>query len=129
MQKTIAPYGSWRSPYDVELLAGAVNLQFTIVDLDDDGVYWLEPRAAEGGRAALVIGRDDGTHTELTPPGFDARTRVHEYGGGAVWRHGETFYASSFEDGRVYRLSDGAPVTPEPSEPNALRYADGVVTL
>ncbi len=130
MQKTIAPYGSWPSPYDLELLAGAGNsyLQFTVVDLDDDRVYWLEPRAAEGGRAALMLGRDDGTRTEVTPPGFDARTRVHEYGGGAVWRHDETFYASSFEDGRVYRLPDGVPVTPEPSEPNALRYADGVVT-
>jgi dipeptidyl aminopeptidase/acylaminoacyl peptidase len=129
MAKTIAPYGSWRSPYDVELLAGAGNsYQVTIVDLDDDGVYWLEPRAAEGGRAALMLTRGDGTRTELTPPGFNARTRVHEYGGGAAWRDDETFYASSFEDGRVYRLSDGSPVTPQPTEPNALRYADGVVT-
>src|SRR5438128_7870520 len=118
MGTTIAPYGSWRSPYGVELLAeaGEPYFQFAVVDLDDEGVYWLEPRAAEGGRAALVLGRDDGTRVELTPDGFDARTRAHEYGGGAVWRHGDTFFASSFEDGRVYRLADGVPVTPEPRE-------------
>ena len=80
----------------------------------------------------LVHRRADGSRAELTPRGFDARTRVHEYGGGAAWRHGDTFFFSHFGDGRVYRV-DGAdgeprPITPEPAEPNALRYADGRVT-
>ena len=56
---------------------------------------------------------------------------MHEYGGGAWWRHGETVVCSSFDDSRLYRIdSAGAeplPTTPEPEQPNALRYADGRV--
>src|SRR5262249_5021212 len=82
-------------------------------------------RAAERGRSALVR-----AGAEVAPPGFDARTRVHEYGGGAVWTGGGTIFASSFADGRVYRIENGKadPLTPQPSSPNALPYADGVVS-
>jgi hypothetical protein len=45
-------------------------------------VRWLEARPAEGGRIALVEWRD-GRLGELTPAGFNVRTRLHEYGGGA----------------------------------------------
>ena len=41
------------------------------------------------------------------PADFDARTRVHEYGGGAVWTDGGAIFCSSFADGRVYRVEDG----------------------
>ena len=69
---------------------------------------------------------------DLIPAGANARTRVHEYGGGAVWYHGETVFYSEFSDSRLYRV-DGAgaeprAISPEPAEPHALRYADGVVT-
>jgi dipeptidyl aminopeptidase/acylaminoacyl peptidase len=131
--KQVAPYGSWPSPISIERSAvtGDPWFGWVIVDFDDDGILWIEPRPAEGGRAVLVQREPGGTRVELTPPGFDARTRVHEYGGGAAWRHGDAFFFSNFGDGRVYRV-DGAgdprPVTPEPSDPNALRYADGRVT-
>ena len=29
------------------------------------------------------------------------RSRVHEYGGGAYWRHGDTVWCSNFADGRA----------------------------
>jgi hypothetical protein len=79
--KTVAPYGSWRSPISIEHLADAGDpfFGYAIVDFDDAGVLWLEQRASEGGRVALVRDR-----VELTPPDFNARTRVHEYGGGAA---------------------------------------------
>jgi dipeptidyl aminopeptidase/acylaminoacyl peptidase len=49
-----------------------------------------------------------------------------------VWYHGDTVFYSEFSDSRLYRV-DGAgaepqPISPEPAEPHALRYADGVVT-
>ena len=134
MAKTVAPYGSWRSPISIEQCAAAGDPWFTyaVVDLAADGLTWIEPRAAEEGRAVLVHRRADGFRAELTPRGFDARTRVHEYGGGAAWRHGDTFFFSHFGDGRVYRVDglegEPRPVTPEPAEPNALRYADGRVS-
>ena len=127
MAKTVAPYGSWRSPISIEQLAddGEPFFGFAIVDFDDAGLLWLEQRSAEGGRAALVRNGVD-----VGKPGFNARTRVHEYGGGAVWTGGGGIFASSFDDGRVYRVeeSDAVPLTPEPSQPNALRYADGCVS-
>jgi dipeptidyl aminopeptidase/acylaminoacyl peptidase len=132
--KTVAPYGSWRSPISIEQCAATGDPWFTyvVVDLAADGLTWIEPRAEEEGRAVLVHRRADGSRAELTPRDFDARSRVHEYGGGAAWRHGDTFFFSHFGDGRVYRVDglDGEPlpITPEPGEPNALRYADGRVT-
>ncbi len=134
MAKTVAPYGSWRSPISIEQCAATGDpwFAYAVVDLAADGLTWIEPRADEEGRAVLVHRRADGSRAELTPRGFDARTRVHEYGGGAAWRHGDTFFFSHFGDGRVYRVDglegEPRPVTPEPAEPNALRYADGRVT-
>ena len=134
MTPTIAPYGSWESPISIETLArsGTVWYRFQSVDIAPDGVYWLEVRPAEKGRNALVFLSRDGEREDVVPAEFNVRTRVHEYGGGAYWRHRETLFCSSFEDGRVYRVErrgvDPVPVTPEPAEPSALRYADGVLT-
>ena len=36
----------------------------------------------EGGRKVIVRRSADGLVTDITPAGFNARTRVHEYGGG-----------------------------------------------
>jgi dipeptidyl aminopeptidase/acylaminoacyl peptidase len=128
---TVAPYGSWKSPIAVDLLVGA-TVGLGSPDVSDRGVYWLETRPQERGRSALVFRPDSGAPVDVVPEGFNVRTRVHEYGGGAWWRHGDTVFASSFEDGRIYRFDEpGAEpraVTPEPPEPHAFRYADGDVT-
>jgi dipeptidyl aminopeptidase/acylaminoacyl peptidase len=80
----------------------------------------------------LVFEPDDGERVDVVAPGFNVRTRVHEYGGGAYWLHGTTSWCSNFDDGRIYRFdrpgADARPVTPEPPAPNAWRYADGSVT-
>ena len=127
MAKTIAPHGAWASPITIAAAAstGDPFFGYTIVEFDDGGLLWLEPRPAQAGRSALVRNGE-----EFAPADFDARTRVHEYGGGAVWTGGGAIFASSFADGRVYRVEDGTPrpVTPEPPQPNALRYADGCVS-
>jgi dipeptidyl aminopeptidase/acylaminoacyl peptidase len=128
---TVAPYGSWTSPITVDLLVGdTVTLSYP--DVSAGGVYWVEGRPHEAGRAVLVFRPDGGEPTDVVPAGFNVRTRVHEYGGGAWWRHGDVVFASSFDDGRVYRIdapgAEPRPVTPEPPEPSSLRYADGVVT-
>ena len=128
---TLAPYGSWKSPITVDLLVGA-TVALSEPDIARGGIYWLESRPHERGRSALVYRPDGGDAVDVVPEGFNVRTRVHEYGGGAYWRYGDVVFASSFDDGRVYRFdavgADPRAVTPEPAEPNALRYADGVVT-
>ena len=128
---TTAPYGSWASPITTDLLASEGGVSFSYLDIDEEGVYWTESRPQEGGRSALIFQPHGGEALEVVPPEFNVRTRVHEYGGGAWFRHGRVVFCSSFDDSRLYRIDEpGAeprPITPEPSEPHALRYADGRV--
>jgi dipeptidyl aminopeptidase/acylaminoacyl peptidase len=126
-----APYGSWVSPITPDLVSSEGGVQFGYVDVSEDGVYWTESRPNEEGRTALVYRAHDGEPVDVVPPGFNVRTRVHEYGGGAWFRDGDVLFCSSFDDSRLYRIdSAGAeprPITPEPRESHALRYADGRV--
>jgi dipeptidyl aminopeptidase/acylaminoacyl peptidase len=117
-----APYGSWRSPITAESIAeGAVGL--TEPTIADGFVWWIEARPMEDGRQVIVRARPDGGGREdVIGPGSSARTRVHEYGGGAFAVIGGEVVFSNDEDGRVYRGSEA--LTPDPSEPRALRYAD-----
>jgi dipeptidyl aminopeptidase/acylaminoacyl peptidase len=124
----VAPYGSWRSPIEPDVIAkGARRLGFPALAADG-AVWWLEGRATEGGRSALMRRPAGGEPEEVTPPGANVRTRVHEYGGGA-WKllAPELVVYVDFADQRVYRLElGGEPVaiTPEPEEPAGMRYAD-----
>lgn len=120
---SVLPYGSWPSPIRVDdLLVDTVRLGQPWVDGDD--AYWVEGRPAEGGRTVLVRRAADGSTTDLTPPPFDARSQVHEYGGGAYTVAGGTVVFSNRADGRLYRLDPGvdAPVAITPAGP--WRYGD-----
>jgi dipeptidyl aminopeptidase/acylaminoacyl peptidase len=125
----VRPYGSWPAQIDVEIASGGAGRTLGGVSLEGGILRWTEIRAAEGGRTVVCELGPDGVR-DLIPADANARTRVHEYGGGAAWFHGRTTFYSDFRDGRVYRTDGGVPVpiTPEPSRPHALRYADGVVT-
>ena len=75
-----APLGSWRSPITSDLIvSGTVGLEQAALNGDD--TYWVEMRPAEGGRYVVVRRTPDGRVTDCTPPGYNVRTRVHEYGG------------------------------------------------
>ena len=76
--KTEAPYGAWTSPLTAtRVTAGALRLGE--IALDGDDVYWTEGRASEGGRYVIVKRTLDGRIVDVTPAGFNARSRVHEY--------------------------------------------------
>jgi dipeptidyl aminopeptidase/acylaminoacyl peptidase len=130
VEKQVAPYGGWRTPVTSELLvAGAVKLGDLAVDGDD--VLWAEERPTEGGRTELVRRRADGTTEDLLGPGHDARTAVHEYGGGAWWvRDGVVWFADAAGQRLHRRSPDGTvePLTPEPEVERGDRYADGDVS-
>jgi dipeptidyl aminopeptidase/acylaminoacyl peptidase len=125
----VAPYGSWTSPFSLDLVADAGGMSFGWLDLTDDGAYWTETRPLEDGRTVLVFRPRGGEPVDVVPPGFNVRSRVHEYGGGAWFRDGSVVFCSSFEDGRLYRIdtpgAEPQPITPDPRESNAVRYADG----
>jgi dipeptidyl aminopeptidase/acylaminoacyl peptidase len=116
------PYGSWASTISAQdVAAGALRLGS--VALDDDDIYWAEGRPDEGGRIVVVRWRSDGRVEDVTPPGSNVRTRVHEYGGAAFSVSGGTLYYVEFADGRLYRLAPGLP--PQPLTPaGAWSYAD-----
>ncbi len=93
--------------------------------LDGDDAYWLESRAAEGGRRTLLRHGLDGRTVELTPAPFRVGSRVHEYGGGSFVVDAGRVVVSSVSDGRLWRVDpDGAsdPVALTPEGP--WRYAD-----
>lgn len=125
-EPAVAPFGSWASPIGAErLAAGAVSL----ADLQVHGgrLYWRESRPDEGGRQVLMRMAPDGLPEELTPAGFNVRTRVHEYGGASyVVLDDDALVFSEFSDQRLYLQRDlqrggAAPVA---ITPPGYRYAD-----
>lgn len=121
----VAPYGSWKSPITSDLIVSE-TIGLGQVVLDGQDVYWIEVRPSEGGRSVIVRRTADGQVTDMTPLPFNARTRVHEYGGGDFAVKAGTLYFSNFVDQRVYCLVPGSEPQPLTSGEN-LRYADGVV--
>ena len=89
-------------------MAASQGLRLAAPVVDGDDIYWLEGRPAEGGRNVAGATAVDGiAAARLTPPGFNVRTRVHEYGGGAYVVHRGTVVFSNFADQRLYRLDRG----------------------
>ena len=112
---TIAPFGSWKSPVSLDMVAhGAIGL--LRISLDGPDTYWAEVRPAENGRTAIVKSSRNGGPVDMTPPGFSVGSMVNEYGARGFTVAGGTIFFSNAADHRVYRqVSGGAPVpiTPE----------------
>ena len=132
----IAPYGSWASPITSDLIvASSIGLGDILVDGGD--VYWIESRPQEQGRSVIVRCSRDGRPADVTPAapqsdqaGFNVRTRVHEYGGGAYLVSEGVVYFSNDADQRLYRQDGKAapvPITQAPRQPRGIRYADGIM--
>jgi dipeptidyl aminopeptidase/acylaminoacyl peptidase len=93
---------------------------------DGDDLYWSELRPDEKGRIVLVRRSAGGAVDDVTPPGFNARTTVHEYGGGHYAVSGGTVWFANYDDQRIYRQErhgDPQPITPAAD----VRHADMVV--
>jgi dipeptidyl aminopeptidase/acylaminoacyl peptidase len=142
------PCGTWPSPITAADVAGACRQVSFPVAIDGE-VWWQETLPAELGRTTVVhLGTEGKPRQELSAP-WDARTRVHEYGGRSYLpvrtghRGGTGPWAivfANFADQRLYLAdqpgpdSAGAaprPLTPAPLEEAgtpALRYADFAVS-
>ena len=117
----IRPYGSWASPVTAASLAeGAVGV--AELRVGDGRLYWLETRPAEGGRLVAMTREADGSARQLTPDGFNVRTRVHEYGGGAYVVAPDGLWFANFRDQKLYRQTGDA--APEPMTAEPYRWAD-----
>lgn len=109
---TASAYGSWPSDVSARQLSVA-GVRLSEPRYDGDDLYWLQGRPAEAGRTALLR-RRDGVVAEVAP-GVSARSRVHEYGGGAWDARGGVVVISSDPSGVVLVVrADGVrPLTPE----------------
>src|SRR4051812_17013281 len=108
---TVAPYGSWKSIITADLItSGATGL--SDVDVVANDIYWIESRPAEKGRRVLCRKRGGGEIEQLTPDGFNVRTRVHEYGGASYVVEGDTIYFQNFTDQLLYKHTPGSDPVP-----------------
>ena len=127
-----APYGSWTSPISA---ADLVRSQHPVSGGRYVGgqLWWTELLPAEAGRQSVRRFGDGGQPEDILPAPWNARTRVHEYGG-ASWTAGPdgSLLFTEFTDQRLYRLAAGAsspePLTPVGAEPVSLRYAEPEVS-
>ena len=113
--KLVAPYGTWKSPITLDMVAhGTVNLVRIVLDGPD--TYWSEVRPAEDGRTVIMKRGSGGELEEITPPGFSVSSMVNEYGTRGFSVANEVVYFSNQTDQRVYRQRPGeapVPITPE----------------
>ena len=120
-----AAFGSWHSPITAELVARK-SVRFGDMVIDNTDIYWVESRPTEKGRSVIVKHTLDGKARDVIEIPFSARSRVHEYGGGAFTVSRGIVYFVNFDDQRIYRKGiRGAAyaITPE----NGSRYADLIV--
>ncbi|MGK9063826.1 alpha/beta hydrolase family protein [Stutzerimonas chloritidismutans] len=117
MTKTETPYGFWQSAWTAADAASA-SRDFAELRAGHGGLFWVQYDPADG-RCTLWFWQG-GNCRCLTPPGFSLRSRMYEYGGGAlcVTEQGVAFVNEA--DQCVYLQSLG-----EGSMPIALRQREG----
>jgi dienelactone hydrolase len=123
----IAPYGTWDSPITAATAATAFrDRRWT--GRHAGFLWWVESRAEEGGRLALMR-TSGGAPEEVLAAPWNVRNRVHEYGG-RPWAGVDGGIAfTNWDDQRVYLLTvDGGTepvaISPEPDTPHGVRYSD-----
>ncbi len=119
-EKQKRAYGSWPSPISVDdMTKHSVGLGE--IQAFDGIVYWIEMRPEENGRYVIVA--DDGKEQrDMNPAPYNARTRVHEYGGGSYLVCEAGIFFVNFKDQQIYLISSGdiKPLTHEEHS----RFAD-----
>jgi dienelactone hydrolase len=142
------PCGTWPSPITAADVAGQYR-QVSFPMAIDGEVWWQETLPGELGRTTVVHLGTEGKPRQVLSAPWDARTRVHEYGGRSylpvrtAGRGGKGPWAILFAnhaDQRLYLAgeqgADGAAATPRPLTPAplgeagtaAFRYADFVLS-
>ncbi|MEL5991382.1 alpha/beta hydrolase family protein [Microbacterium phosphatis] len=128
MTRTTMSYGSWTSPIAAsDIAGGAPRLDGARFVGPDAEIWWSESVPSEAGRQAVFRRTDEGPVVVLPAP-WSARSRVHEYGGGA-WTTtdaGDLLFVEG-SDQRVHRLTPGA--APVPLTPGAAGMAFGDLTF
>ncbi|WEK60270.1 MAG: prolyl oligopeptidase family serine peptidase [Candidatus Microbacterium colombiense] len=117
-------HGSWPSPFSTAGVAAA-SPRIDGARFVGDEIWWGESVPAEAGRVTVR----SSTGAEILPAPWSARSRVHEYGGGA-WTvdAGGVLYFVDATDQRVQRLEPHgtpSPLTPAGAAHGGLRWQNG----
>src|SRR3989442_15417428 len=123
-----ASFGSWASPISNDVvLKGRVQMRNQMVRWDGDDLYWSELRPNEGGRIVVCRRAEDGAMSDVTLQGFNARSRVHEYGGGHYPVKDAAVFFTNYKDQRLDRQDPDKPprpITPDPDIRHAVMVVD-----
>jgi dipeptidyl aminopeptidase/acylaminoacyl peptidase len=135
----MAAYGTWESPISAaDVARGATGV--TYPSIAGGEVWWEERRPTENGRMAIVASAGDSEEPrELLPAPWNARTRVHEYGGKSYLpvasgslAGGFDLVFANFADQRLYAAGGAveAGIEPVPLTPadGGFRFADLVLS-
>jgi hypothetical protein len=133
--KAAVPYGSWTSPITTTLvlastiaLGDSYSAKTSPTPRDSPAIFWIEQRPEQGGRNAIVTRDQNGAAEEVIPDvKYNARTRVHEYGGNCVTVISPEEVVFSSVEGPVMKVLRaegkwGTPTVVSPEGP--YRYAD-----
>lgn len=99
---TKASYGYWKSPITADQVATA-SKRYDFVDIYQNHIYWVEGRPQEKGRNILMCHSPNGETKEITPPEFNVRSSVHEYGGKPYLIDQGIIYFVNYKDQALYR--------------------------
>lgn len=108
----VQSFGSWPSPFAAATLA-AGGSRIDGACFVGSEIWWGESVPQEGGRVTVRRATAEGVVHDVLPAPWNARSRVHEYGGGS-WTAAEdgTLFFVDGSDQRVYRLSAGGDAEP-----------------
>lgn len=120
-----APYGTWESPIEAAMVAEN-TIGFQDLVLDDEVMYWSEMRPSEQGRYVIIKQSNNSPPEDILPKDFNARTRVHEYGGSAFTVKNSVIYFVNYQDQRIYELKPDQK--PRAVTKEGTRFADMHVT-
>jgi dipeptidyl aminopeptidase/acylaminoacyl peptidase len=121
--KVASGFGSWKSPISAQLLTEA-GVGMSDLRTYRGSSFWRESRPKEKGRQVLMQRDVSGTIQSWTPPDWNVRTRVHEYGGNSYVVFDDGVVFSNFADQRLYwqKTAGSAPIA---LTPPGFQYADG----
>jgi dienelactone hydrolase len=128
MKKTKSEYGSWISDINSKaLVEDQINLRGKqIIPLQDGNFFWICGKPTEQGRNS-ILKKEGEKIMDLIPEPFNARTRVHEYGGSCVCStsDGKTIFFTNFKDQHLYSVETDSQKEPKLIfSQNGLRFAD-----
>lgn len=103
MELTInSVHGTWVSEITSEAITSDITSLSELFVCGEE-LFWLESRPQEAGRTTLI--RQTGNSLEeLTPPPYNVRSRVHEYGGCSYFVSGGKVFFVNFSDQNIYQI-------------------------